>query len=56
VVLLHRNLSIKRDIDDPQVGYVRSVALSYTYFQTDQDDDEDDDAEDDTDKNEEEAA
>ena len=42
--------------DDPQVGYVRSVALSYTFFQTDQDDDEDDDAEDDTDKNEEEAA
>ena len=42
--------------DDPQVGYVRSVTLSYTFFQTDQDDDEDDDAEDDTDKNEEEAA
>lgn len=36
---------------DPQVGYVRAVTLSYTFFQTDQDDDnEDDDDEDDDDE------
>jgi len=35
-------------INDPQVSYVRSVTLSYTFFQTDEeDDDEDDDDEDD---------
>jgi cytochrome c oxidase assembly protein subunit 11 len=30
-------------LDDPQVSYVRSVTLSYTFFQTDEDDDNDDD-------------
>jgi cytochrome c oxidase assembly protein subunit 11 len=35
--------------DDPQVGYVRSVTLSYTFFQTDVDDDNDDEDEDDDD-------
>jgi cytochrome c oxidase assembly protein subunit 11 len=33
--------------DDPQVGYVRAVTLSYTFFQTDVDDDDDDDEEED---------
>jgi cytochrome c oxidase assembly protein subunit 11 len=32
--------------DDPQVGYVRAVTLSYTFFQTDVDDDDDDDDDD----------
>jgi len=32
-------------INDPQVSYVRSVTLSYTFFQTDEEDDEDDDVE-----------
>ncbi|GKY97781.1 hypothetical protein MPSEU_000736300 [Mayamaea pseudoterrestris] len=31
-------------LKDPQVSYVRSVTLSYTFFQTDVDDDEDDEA------------
>ena len=30
-------------VNDPQVNYVRSVTLSYTFFQTDQDDDDEDD-------------
>ena len=33
-------------LKDPQVSYIKSVTLSYTFFQTDQDDDEDDDEED----------
>jgi cytochrome c oxidase assembly protein subunit 11 len=32
-------------LKDPQVSYVRSVTLSYTFFQTDVDDDDDDDEE-----------
>lgn len=30
-------------LNDPQVSYVRSVTLSYTFFQTDEDDDDEDD-------------
>lgn len=30
-------------LDDPQVSYIRSITLSYTFFQTDEDDDDDDD-------------
>ena len=33
-------------LQDPQVSYVRSVTLSYTFFQTDEDDDDDEDDED----------
>lgn len=33
-------------LQDPQVSYVRSITLSYTFFQTDEDDDEDDDDDD----------
>ena len=33
-------------LKDPQVSYVRSVTLSYTFFQTDEDDDDDEDEED----------
>ena len=33
-------------LQDPQVSYVRSVTLSYTFFQTDEDDDDDDNEED----------
>ena len=33
-------------LDDPQVSYVRSVTLSYTFFQTDEDDDDEDDGDD----------
>lgn len=32
-------------LDDPQVSYVRSITLSYTFFQTDEDDDDEDDEE-----------
>jgi cytochrome c oxidase assembly protein subunit 11 len=32
-------------LNDPQVSYVRSITLSYTFFQTDVDDDIDDDDE-----------
>ena len=32
-------------VNDPQVSYVRSVTLSYTFFQTDVDDDDDEDDE-----------
>ena len=37
-------------LDDPQVSYVTDVTLSYTFFQTDEDDDEDDDDDDDDDE------
>jgi cytochrome c oxidase assembly protein subunit 11 len=30
-------------LKDPQVSYVRSITLSYTFFQTDVDDDDEDD-------------
>ncbi|GAX20804.1 cytochrome c oxidase assembly protein subunit 11 [Fistulifera solaris] len=30
-------------LDDPQVSYIRSITLSYTFFQTDEDDDDEDD-------------
>lgn len=30
-------------LQDPQISYVRSITLSYTFFKTDEDDDEDDD-------------
>ena len=30
-------------LDDPQVSYIHDVTLSYTFFQTDEDDDEEDD-------------
>jgi cytochrome c oxidase assembly protein subunit 11 len=32
-------------MDDPQLKNVRSVTLSYTFFQTDMDDEEEDDEE-----------
>ena len=35
-------------LKDPQVSYIKSVTLSYTFFQTDQDNDDDDDEEDGT--------
>lgn len=34
-------------LEDPQVSYVKSVTLSYTFFKTDEDDEEDDDEDDD---------
>mmetsp|Transcript_17281 Transcript_17281/g.35500 ORF Transcript_17281/g.35500 Transcript_17281/m.35500 type:complete len:308 (+) Transcript_17281:83-1006(+) len=34
-------------LDDPQVSYVTDVTLSYTFFQTDEDDDDDDEVDDD---------
>jgi cytochrome c oxidase assembly protein subunit 11 len=39
--------------DDPQVGYVRAVTLSYTFFQTDVDDDDEDDDDDEEEKEDE---
>lgn len=30
-------------LNDPQVSYIRSITLSYTFFQTDEDDDDEDD-------------
>jgi len=39
-------------INDPQVSYVRSVTLSYTFFQTDVDDDDEDDDDDDEEEKE----
>ena len=33
-------------LQDPQVSYVKSVTLSYTFFQTDEDDDDDDEEDD----------
>jgi cytochrome c oxidase assembly protein subunit 11 len=39
-------------LDDPQVSYVKSVTLSYTFFMTDKDDDYDDDDDDDDDEEE----
>jgi cytochrome c oxidase assembly protein subunit 11 len=32
-------------LNDPQVSYIRSITLSYTFFQTDEDDDDEDDEE-----------
>lgn len=37
-------------LDDPQVSYIRSITLSYTFFQTDEDDDDDEDDGEDSEK------
>lgn len=42
--------------NDPQVSYVRSITLSYTFFPTDEEDEEDDDDEDDDEDNDDESA
>lgn len=37
-------------LDDPQVSYIRSITLSYTFFQTDEDDDNEEDDDDNEEK------